>query len=334
MRIVIATGIYPPEIGGPAEYAKNLADAWKKDGHKVSVKIFGKFQKYPWGLRHVIFFFYILPSIISADYIVALDAFSAGVVTVASKLFSKKIVFRTGGDVLWELYTERTGEMVLLRDFYQTSLSKLSLKEKTVFRLMKWTLQNLSAIIWSTQWQKSIFMKPYELYRQKHFVVENYYGPKIQSVLPENKNFVASTRPSKWKNIELLKKAFDSQIVSSSGAKLDMQVVPHDKFLDKISCSYAVIIVSLGDISPNTILDAIRCQKPFILTQETGIYDRIKDIGIFVDPKSPEDIREKILWLCDPINYEEQKRKVESFSFLHTWEDIAREYMDVYNKIK
>ena len=30
MKILIATGIYPPELGGPAEYAKNLEYIWKK----------------------------------------------------------------------------------------------------------------------------------------------------------------------------------------------------------------------------------------------------------------------------------------------------------------
>ena len=66
---------------------------------------------------------------------------------------------------------------------------------------------------------------------------------------------------------------------------------------------------SLGDISPNMIMDAIRYNRPFIVTRETGIYDRIKDIAIFVDPENTEDIAEKIVWLSQPENYEKQKEK-------------------------
>lgn len=334
MRILVVTGIYPPEIGGPAEYAKNLKEIWVSQGYKVSVKIFSRFKKIPWGIRHVIFFFYILPAIMWSDYVFTLDAFSAGVSALASKLFNKKNIFRTGGDVLWELYVERTGDLVLLREFYKTRLKKLSRKEKMIFYLMKWTLRNLSGIIWSTNWQKDIFMEPYGLTKQRHFVVENYYGSKLSSRDPEKKNFVASTRKIKWKNIELLKKTFEREDVVASGAILDMAASPHDEFLQKIANSYATIIVSLGDISPNTILDAIRCGKPFVITQETGLYERIKNVALFVDPQDSNDIAKKVIWLSDPVNYQEQKKRIKSFIFTHGWEDIAREFILTYDAIK
>lgn len=334
MKILIATGIYPPEIGGPAEYAKNLHDVWTKQGYNLDVKIFGKFQRYPWGIRHAIFFFYVLPSVAKADYIFTLEAFSSGIITMASKIFSKKVVFRTGGDLLWESYTERTGDTVLLKDFYQTRLDRLSFKEKLIFYLMKWTLQNIDGVIWSTEWQKNIFIKPYGLEKQNHFIVENYYGSKLEPVIADSKVYIGSTRKLKWKNTESLNRIFNSDEVRNSGSILDMTHSPHNDFLAKIRHSYAVIIVSFGDISPNTILDAIRCQKPFIITKETGIYERIKDIAIFVDPNDQEDIKQKILWLSDPVNYQIQCNKLRSFNFTHTWEEIADEYLDIYKKIK
>lgn len=334
MRILIVTGIYPPEIGGPAEYAKNLKDVWIREGHQVKVVVFGRFRMIPWGVRHIVFFLYILPSVIWSDCVFTLDAFSAGVSAVASKLFNKTNIFRTGGDTLWEFYIERTGDMVFLRDFYKTRLNKLSWKEKILFHLMKWALNNLSAIIWSTEWQRDIFMKPYGLQNQKHFIVENYYGPKITLQTPAKKNFVATTRRLKWKNIPMLEKVFESPELKSTGAYLDLETLSHEGFLDKLASSYAVIITSLGDISPNTILDAIRCGKPFILTRENGLHNRIKDIAIFVDPQDPKDIAEKVIWLSDLTNYKGQKERVRSFTFTHTWENIAGEYMAIYDSIR
>ena len=333
MKILITTGIYPPEIGGPAEYAKNLKEAWIKEGHEVDVRIFGRFQKIPWGIRHIAFFFYILPAVKRADHILGLDSFSAGVVVVAARLFAKKVVFRTGGDALWESYVERTGDLVLLRDFYQTRLNNLSLKEKIIFHLAKWALQNLSAIIWSTEWQRDIFMKPYGLARQKHFIVENYYGPKIPSQEPTEKNFIAATRPLKWKNMTLVREVFANPEMLTAGAVLDTNTVPHEDFLEKLSGSYAVVINSLGDISPNTILDAIRCDKPFILTRENGLTPRIKGIGIFTNPEYPADLKEKVRWLLDPENYEAKRKQLVRFTFTHTWEEMAKEYMDIWNNL-
>ena len=57
MRIFIATGIYPPKIGGPAQYAQNLKEALEKLGHRVVVKTYGIEDRLPTGVRHLFFFF-------------------------------------------------------------------------------------------------------------------------------------------------------------------------------------------------------------------------------------------------------------------------------------
>ena len=333
-NIVIVTGIYPPEIGGPAEYAKNLAEVWRAQGYNVKVKIFSKFNFLPSGLRHIVYFFYLIPSFIFSDYIFVIDTFSAALpATFLAWILGKKTVLRTGGDFLWEAYVERTGDMVLLRDFYKTRTNKFSFKEKIIFGLVRWLLHKTGAIIWSTEWQKNIFMEPYRLSYKKHSVVENYYGERYATEEPVDKIFIGSSREVKWKNIEMLKNIFGREDVSKSGAILDLERVPHGHFLEKMKRSYAAIVVTISDISPNVILDAILCQKPFIVTRETGIYERIKDIALFVDPNDEDDIAEKVKWLSVPENYEKQKRKVEQFDFIHSWEDIAYEYMTVYESL-
>ena len=47
MKILIATGIYPPDIGGPAQYAFNLEQEWKKLGHEVRVIKFSDVRYLP-----------------------------------------------------------------------------------------------------------------------------------------------------------------------------------------------------------------------------------------------------------------------------------------------
>jgi hypothetical protein len=334
MRITIATGIYPPEIGGPAEYAKNLKDIWVSNGHKVKVRVFSRFNFLPTGVRHLVYFLYILPSVAMSDCVLALDTFSSALPAVlASKLFGKKIILRTGGDFLWEAYVERTWDLVLLRNFYKTRIAKLSIKEKKIFSLIGFVLRNVSAVIWNTEWQREIFVEPYSLKNQKHFIVENYYGPKVESFTPTKKNFIAGTRPLKWKNGERLKRVFESSEIKGDFLEYDDTTTLHQKFLEKIQHSYAVIIATLGDIGPNTIIDAIRCNKPFILTVENGLTPRIKDIAIFVDPESEEDIKQKVMWLSNEANYQMQKRKIEEFTFTHTWEEMAEEYLAIYKKI-
>lgn len=334
MRILIATGIFPPQIGGPAQYAKELAKAFERTGHEVCVKTYRLEHVLPTGIRHLLFFFRILVAMRGVDFVVALDTFSVGMPAVfASRLLHKKIIIRTGGDFLWESYVERTKDLVLFREFYDETAEKWNRKELIIFSLTRTILQKADAVIFSTKWQRDIFTQAYSLSPSNCYIVENFYGPKELSQRATGKNFIAGTRQLAWKNHSILRQAFAQAVNHDSSLRLDEDTVPHDLFLEKMKSAYAVILVSIGDISPNMILEAIRFGKPFIVTREIGMYDRIKDIGLFVDPKNPEDIKEKILQLADPAVYETYRKKVELYTFTHTWDEIAQEFLAIAQKL-
>jgi len=339
MKILIATGIYPPDIGGPAQYARGVEIAWKKEGHEVNVLAFRFERKLPTGIRHLYYFFRILFSLRGVDFVFSPDTFSAAIPALfACKLLGKKLIVRTGGDFLWEQYVERTGDLVLLRTFYATQLAQLSVKEGIIFRSVRLLLTKADAVIFSTSWQRDIFAKPYTLDMTKCFIVENFYGTHEvtqhsnirRNVGISEKVFVGGTRPLKWKNISRVSQAFERVRKDGVPVSLQMETGSHGKFLSDIQDCHAVIIASLGDISPNTILDAISLGKPFILTRETGLYERLKDVAVWVNPESVADIAEKIEWLADEKNYTEQCKKVAEFSFTHSYEEIAAEVITIY----
>ncbi len=334
MKILITTGIYPPKIGGPAQYAKNVENVFIQQGNKVLVKTFNIENYIPTGIRHIFFFIKIIPAVLTSNMIIALDTYGVGFPTVfATKLLGRKSMIRTGGDFLWEQYVERTGKKVLLKNFYITEKNNFNLKEKIIFKVTRWTLQNASMIVFSTEWQRDIFVSAYGLLAVKTSIVENYYGEKESDNDVKNGVFVASTRKLKWKNITSLENVFDKVKNDHPYAELFTDNLFYSDFIDKIKNSYAVIQVSLGDISPNMILDAIRCNKPFICTKEVGIYDRIKDVGVFVDPLNESEIEREVLRLLDPVEYEVARQKVQSFSFVHSWKDISEELISVYKNL-
>src|SRR3989338_5375220 len=99
MKILIAAGIYPPDIGGPAQYARGVEEALKKQGHRVKVLAFKVERKLPTGIRHLYYFFRALFSLGSVDFVFSPDTFSAALPALcAVKLLRKKIIVRTGGD--------------------------------------------------------------------------------------------------------------------------------------------------------------------------------------------------------------------------------------------
>lgn len=329
-NILIATGIYPPSIGGPAEYTKNLEDVWKKEGHNVMVKYFNFENKLPSVVRHIYFLIKSVPSILRADLILVLDTFSVALpVAIGSMILNKKFIIRTGGDFLWESYVERTGRKVLFKNFYENEIKNLNLKEKIIFKATSWILKRADKVVFSTDWQRNIWKEPYNINISKTKIIENLYAEKEEDGVSQNTTFVGSARNIVWKNLDTLKTVFEEDKIKTLGFSLDLKHYGHKEFLDKIKLSYAVILVSLGDISPNMIMDAIRFNKPFIVTEEIGIKERIKDIAIFVDPLNINDIEEKILWLANPNNYSVQVEKIKNFSFKHSYTEIAREIMSL-----
>ncbi|PJE64567.1 MAG: hypothetical protein COU90_01875 [Candidatus Ryanbacteria bacterium CG10_big_fil_rev_8_21_14_0_10_43_42] len=133
MNIVIATGIFPPDIGGPATYSKSLAEEFFARGHRVTVVTYSDAApsrhdpRYtlrciprfiPKGLRHMVYAYYIVRSSISADVMYAQDPVSAGVpVYIASLIIRKKFILKVVGDYAWEQSIQRFGVTDLLDNF-------------------------------------------------------------------------------------------------------------------------------------------------------------------------------------------------------------------------
>ncbi len=109
-RILIATGIYPPDIGGPATHAKLLAD-----GLGARVVTYTPFlRKIPTPLRQVIFFFKTWYASRKSDLIYALSPLGTG---VASALTGKSFFVRVAGDRAWEDAVVQGRTTLLIDDF-------------------------------------------------------------------------------------------------------------------------------------------------------------------------------------------------------------------------
>ena len=338
LNILICTGIYPPDIGGPAKYAKNIADEFLRNGNKVKVLTYGMEKKMPIGARHFWYFLRTIFALPKADLIIGLDIFSTGFPAVlASKIFGKKTILRVGGDFLWETYIESTGHLIKLKDFYEKQ-PRLSLKFKIIALLQKFALKNASALAFNTGWQKDFFEKIYKLNPRKNFIIENFYPEK--SVVAEriNKanefNFLFAGRKIKFKNLKLLEEVFEN--LKSAGIKVRLDVVDnltYEELQEKIKNSYAVITTSVSDFAPNFIVESLSYNKPFILTKECGLVKKLDGLGVIVDPIDKNSIKKAVLLLLDENNYKRYREKIAEFNFTHSWQKIAEEFLKIYKTL-
>ena len=107
--VLIATGIFPPDIGGPATYSKLLADELPSRGFRVEVLSFGTVRYLPKIIRHFIYFLKFAARARKADIIFAQDPVSVGFpAALAAKMLNKKFVLKIVGDYAWEQYQRKS----------------------------------------------------------------------------------------------------------------------------------------------------------------------------------------------------------------------------------
>jgi glycosyltransferase involved in cell wall biosynthesis len=118
MKVLIATGLYPPEIGGPATYTVLLEKELHNRGVSVSVLPFSYSRRYPKLLRHIHFFIWTVIEARKVDVVFAQDVVSVGLpALLAAKLLQKKFFVRVPGDYAWEQATQRFSVKENIDDF-------------------------------------------------------------------------------------------------------------------------------------------------------------------------------------------------------------------------
>lgn len=121
MKVVIATPLYPPEIGGPATYAKLLEDRLPGEDIEIEVVKFNDVRHLPKVIRHYVYYRRVLRAARDADMILALDPVSVGLPAMhAAKKSGKPLVLKVGGDYAWEQGQQRFGVSQTLNEFIET----------------------------------------------------------------------------------------------------------------------------------------------------------------------------------------------------------------------
>lgn len=325
MKIVIATGIFPPEVGGPALYAKQLAETLGAQGNDVRVVLYGSLKSWPSGLRHVAYALKLIRHALGARAIIAFDTYSVGLpATIAGLITRVPVIVRVGGDFIWETYTERTQDLIPLPEIYAHT-DRWGSKERLIFRIQRWVIPRVT-LAFTCIWIRDLWNAVYDIDPARTAIIENHIGPKLPSHEATKKNFLFYTRPIALKNNDAFRRAFIKAKNLHPDIELEEGMIPHDELMKKMQECYAVVLPSISDVTPNYIVEAIRCGKPFLLTKYSGYAERFKDYGVIVDPLSEEDMTRGVMALSEPKTYARYKDRLAGFSETRTFDDIAREF--------
>lgn len=161
-KLLIVTGIFAPDIGGPASYARALGTHLSSHGVQVTIltyssvwshvadrsvpyRILRVHNRIPKGLRHIVYFFRAWWHARRADGILALNAVSAGVpAACAARLSGKPLIVRIPGDYAWEIAVQTQRSFMLIDDFQKAPKSG---RIRRLDRMQKFTCRRATAVI-------------------------------------------------------------------------------------------------------------------------------------------------------------------------------------------
>jgi glycosyltransferase involved in cell wall biosynthesis len=372
MKILIATGIYPPDIGGPATYVPKIAREWLSLGHQVKIVTYSDKSHYDFDkdsdlivirikraskLSNYLRYYLAIKKLAKeCDVIYAFDHVSAGLpAALANKKLKKKFFIRIGGDFIWEKYLDTHKKPVTLRQYYQENLHIKESKRR--FKLIKKVFLAATGFIFTTDFQPIIFKKYYNLPEEK---IYNVYNPISEPATVRHsrgnvdKNFVFAGRFIRKNNLQGLLDGYKnikdksfSLVLYGEGPlkdwikeyveKNDIKNVIIDKklsrqeLLAKLKTAYLVIFPSFTDISPNTMLESISVDTPFVSSTEIG-FDWLKDQARMFDPLQSKQLTKHLDDLSNPEEYQKYSEVIKNISYDYSYTQAAQDTLKIFNK--
>lgn len=177
-RVLIATGIFPPDIGGPATYSKLIADELPNRGFLVRVLSFGTVRHLPKIIRHFVYFLKLLVAARGMDIIFAQDPVSVGFpAAIAAKLLKKKFLLKVVGDYAWEQYQQKirsSGVRFINVDEFQNA--KFDFFTELRRKIQKFVARRAEKIVVPSEYLKSI-VSQWGVNKSKIVVIYNSFEP-------------------------------------------------------------------------------------------------------------------------------------------------------------
>lgn len=275
MKMLIISGIYPPDIGGPATYSKLISEELPNHGIETDLVVFSNLNKYPRIIRHFLFLLIILKKSKGVDFYYAQDPVSVGLPTfVASFLTRKKYILKIVGDYAWEQGSQKSNVKDTLDDF--------SVKNKgygffvyLLKKIQKTVAKHAYKIIVPSKYLKKI-VSNWGIQDNKIFVIYNSFESdfilddkeKTRRELGLNGKIIISVgRLVPWKGFDTLIKVVGE--MTKDDNSINFLIVgdgPDREKLKKIIIDNNFINVKLiGRLDQNTLFRYLRASNAFIL---------------------------------------------------------------------
>lgn len=225
--MILATGIFYPDVGGPAIHVRKIAEALVQHGYKPVVIAYGDYdgpEQFPFKvvrisnklkplLRRLKFLLTVFKESFGAEKLYAFNLSTTGLpVFLVGKLFRKKILIRVPGDPIWERIVEGGKRLVSFANYYEQGLHMVD--RPWLGKAIRFTLPRFDKIIFYTPFLSEIYQKHYNAPAEKISIVLNPVhrrNTENHTIDPENTEptVLFAGRFVAYKNLELVIRAFN-----------------------------------------------------------------------------------------------------------------------------
>ncbi len=317
MKIVLATPLYPPEIGGPATYVKELAHKLR-DEHEVTIVAYASTSEKVPGttlitvskrralpVRLAKFTYELWRVSRRADVVYVQNAVAAGLPAVIVRLLTRTpVVLKFVGDEAWERATQLKQTRKRLDEFLAAPDG--SPRIRLIGILQGFVLRHVSAVTTPSRYLADTIIRAYRVPASR--VVVNYNAAEETEAVPFSaavtpRQIVATARLTEWKGVDgiiravallvrdfpdiVLKVAGDGPAEASLKALVrELGMESHIDFLGRVSraetwhvrkTSQVYVLNSLYEGLPHTVLTSFAADIPVVATDIPGTNEAVRD---------------------------------------------------------
>jgi len=296
MKIALASGLHPSEIGGPASYARLLELELPQNGIEVKTVPYGWVRQYPLLVRHAVYTWKLWRESSACNVLYALDPIGVGLpALVVAKLRRRPLVVRVAGDYAWELGRTKLGLKGTLDEYLQYQ-ETAPLRVRLLAKLQTYVVSRADTVIVPSLYLKNIAIGKWGIRPEKVSVIHSALYPLEVSADKETlRSQLAYTEPTlvsaaqlvPWKGFRVL-----LEVVAKLQAKypgLSLVIIGDGQERERLEAQVAKLQLQAqvrftGRISKDALGAAIKAADVFVLnTAYEGLSHQlieVMDLGV------------------------------------------------------
>lgn len=369
MKILLAAGVFYPDVGGPAIHVRKIAERFMEEGFDVQVISYGDdnsntpfnfrvsrvSRKLPKLIQWISYLALVFYHGLDSRVIYALDPTAAGLpARIVSLILSKSFVIRVGGDPIWEREAEMGRRLLPMDDYYKQGL--YAVDRPILFRIIRWVIRGASTMIVYNQNFKDFYNKYFGIDESKIIIIKNpvFKRESASEYLLEEPVVMFAGRLVSYKNLPRVMRAISNLpkgklLIVGTGPEKDNLIdlsrslsitnriqfvnsLPQEKLFELIRSSSVCIAPAFSEFNPNFILEALSLGKPVLISKGHGLsVDIPKELEF--NPLDETDIESKLAYVLSENNYPKIIHEINNLELNRTWDEVTNSHLSIIKKL-